>query len=192
LYAQDTWKATRNLTISYGVRWEPFFPIVSKRDLFMRFDQGLFLQNVVSQVHVNAPAGLVFPGDSQWTSGSAIANHRWNEFVPRLGLVWDPKGDGKMSIRASMGSFTDRSGLYALSSFGQDAPVGNAITLNNVNLSNPWATYPGGNPLPIALSKTEPFPATGGAYITYPSNWTQTVSRIIPGDWGKAGSGWLA
>jgi len=177
LYAQDTWKATRTLTIAYGVRWEPFFPIVSKRSLFMRFDEGLFLQGVQSQVHVHAPPGLVFPGDSQWTSGSAIANHRWNEFVPRLGLVWDPQGNGKMTIRASIGSFTDRSGLYALSSFGQDAPIGNVITLNNVNLSNPWASYPGDtitspgqNPLPISLSKNMPFPGFG-AYITYPPNW---------------------
>jgi hypothetical protein len=197
LYAQDTWKATRRLSISYGVRWEPFFPIVSKRGLFMRFDQNLFNQGVRSQVHVNAPAGLVFPGDSQWTTGNAIAQRRWNEFVPRIGLVWDPKGDGKMTIRAAFGSFTDRSGLYALSSFGQDAPVGNVVTLNNVNLSNPWATYPGDtitprgqNPLPINLSRDMPFP-TFGAYITYPpdwkplwvNQWNLSVQRQLGSDW---------
>jgi hypothetical protein len=190
-YVQDSWRATSRLTVNYGIRWEPFLPISSKEGLFYRFDQTLFNQGVHSTVHVNAPAGFVFPGDSQWTSGNSIAGNRWNEFVPRLGLAWDPTGSGKMTIRAAFGSYTDRSGLYALSSFGQDAPVGYAVTLNNVNLSNPWATYPGGNPLPVALSKTMPFPATGGAYITYPSNWKPvwvnqwnlSIQRQLGKDW---------
>jgi hypothetical protein len=178
LYAQDTWKPTSRLTVNYGVRWEPWLPIWSKESLFDRFDQGLFNQGVVSGVHVNAPAGLVFPGDPQWTSGQAVAKPSYNKFVPRVGLAWDPTGTGKMTVRAAFGSFTDRSGLYSLSSFGQDAPVGYNITLSSgtggngsVNLSNPWASYPGGNPLPVVLSKTMPFPTTGGAYITYPPNW---------------------
>jgi hypothetical protein len=190
LYAQDAWKITPHLTINYGVRWEPFFPIRSKQGLFVRFDQGLFNQNVHSTVHVNAPAGLVFPGDAQWESGNSIAKARYNEFVPRFGLVWDPRGDGKTSIRAAFGSYTDRSGLYALSSFGQDPPVGNVVTVNNVNLSTPWATYPGGNPLPIALSRDEPFPING-AYITYPSDWKPlwvnqwnlSIQRQLGSDW---------
>jgi hypothetical protein len=190
LYAQDSWKINSRLTLNYGVRWEPWFPIWSKESLFMRFDQGLFNQNVHSTVHVNAPAGLVFPGDSQWTSGHSIAQSRYAEFVPRIGLVWDPKGDGRMTVRAAFGSYTDRSGLYALSSFGQDPPIGNVVTLQNVNLSNPWASYPGGNPLPITLSRDMTFP-TFGAYITYPpdwkplwvNQWNLSLQRQIGNDW---------
>jgi hypothetical protein len=190
LYAQDSWKVSPRLTVNYGVRWEPWFPIWSKESLFMRFDQGLFSQNVRSGVHVNAPPGIVFPGDSEWSSGSSIANNRYKVFVPRLGLVWDPKGDGRMTIRAAFGSYTDRSGLYALSSYGQDPPIGNVVTLNNVNLSNPWANYPGGNPLPITLSKNMPFPSYG-AYITYPpdwkplwvNQWNLSIQRQLGQDW---------
>jgi hypothetical protein len=189
-YAQDAWKITPRLTLNYGIRWEPFLPISSKQGLFMHFDKGLFDQNVHSTVHVNAPAGLIFPGDPQWQSGNSIAKNRWNEFVPRFGLVWDPKGDGKMTVRAAFGSYTDRSGLYALSSFGQDPPIGNVVTVNNVDIANPWATYPGGNPLPIALSRDEQFPL-GGAYISYPfdwkplwvNQWNFSVQRQFGSDW---------
>ncbi|PWU09459.1 MAG: TonB-dependent receptor [Terriglobia bacterium] len=190
LYAQDSWRLNPRLTVNVGVRWEPWFPIWSKQSLFMRFDQGLFNQGVRSTVHVNAPAGLVFPGDTQWTSGHSVAQSRYNVFVPRLGLVWDPQGNGKMTVRAAFGSYTDRSGLYALSSFGQDPPIGNVVTLNNVNLSNPWANYPGGNPLPITLSRDMPFP-TFGAYITYPpdwkplwvNQWNVSIQRQLGQDW---------
>src|SRR5947209_13855733 len=65
LYVQDAWKITPRLTLNYGVRWEPWFPISSKEGLFMRFDKSLFDQNVHSTVHVNAPAGLVFPGEDR-------------------------------------------------------------------------------------------------------------------------------
>ena len=190
LYVQDSWKISNRLTLNYGVRWEPWFPIWSKESLWMRFDQNLFNQNVHSTVHVNAPAGLVFPGDPQWTSGHSIAQSRYAEFAPRIGLVWDPQGNGRMTVRAAFGSYTDRSGLYALSSFGQDPPIGNVVTLQNVNLSNPWATYPGGNPLPITLSRDMTFP-TFGAYITYPpdwkplwvNQWNLSIQRQIGNDW---------
>ena len=191
LYAQDAWKITPRLTLNYGVRWEPFLPISSKQGLFMHFDKTLFDQNVHSTVHVNAPAGLIFPGDSQWQSGNSIAKNRWNEFVPRFGMVWDPKGDGKMTLRAAFGSYTDRSGLYALSSFGQDPPIGNVVTVNNVDIANPWATYPGGNPLPIALSRDEQFPI-GGAYISYPFDWKPLwVNQWNVSLQRQLGSNWL-
>jgi len=83
----------------------------------------LFNQNVHSTVYPNGPAGLIFPGDPQWTWGQkSIAYNRYKVFTPRLGLSWDPKGDGKMSIRAAAGMFTDRGALYSLSALAQDAP----------------------------------------------------------------------
>jgi len=191
LYAQDSWKATRRLTLNYGVRWEPFFSITNKHGFFDHFDPALFAQNTHSTLYPNAPAGLIFPGDPQWTpGGNRIARNRYGTLLPRLGIVWDPIGDGKTTIRASVGMFTDRGALYAMSAMAQDAPYGTALQLQNVRLDSPWANYPGGNPLPYVLTKNSTFPASA-SYVTDNFDWKPTwvnqfnfaIQRQFRSDW---------
>jgi hypothetical protein len=178
------------LTFNYGVRWEPYLPWSSKYGWFSHFDQTLFDQNVRSTVFVNAPAGLMFPGDSQYKCGTKIECNRWNEFLPRLGLAWDPKGDGRTSVRAGFGMFLDRQMVIALTGFGQNAPFGNAVTLNNVTLSDPWANYPGGDPFPTVINKNVLFP-TFGLVASHPydskptvvNQWNLSLQRQIGTDW---------
>ena len=38
-YVQDAWKATSRLTLSYGLRWEPYLPWSSKYGWFSHFDR---------------------------------------------------------------------------------------------------------------------------------------------------------
>lgn len=191
LYVQDSWKVSSRLTLSYGVRWEPFYPFTSKHGWLQHFEPSLFAQNVHSQVYPNAPAGMIFPGDPQWVSGNSSAKNRFNQFMPRFGIVWDPKGDGRMTIRAAYGRFTDRPHLLMGTSMAGAPPFGNLISLTNVNMSNPWATYPGGrNPLPITLDKNVTFP-NFGSYTTYPTDWKPTtvnqwnlsIQRQFGNDW---------
>jgi Carboxypeptidase regulatory-like domain/TonB dependent receptor-like, beta-barrel len=191
-YLQDSWKATQRLTINYGLRWEPFFAFKNKHGWFNHFDMDLFNQNVHSTVYTNAPAGLIFPGDPQWTWGKkSIAYNRWGVFTPRLGLAWDPTGDGKMSIRASAGIFTDRGALYSMSAMAQDAPFGSVISIPNPKLEDPWAGYPGGNPLPIYLTKDINFPAFA-SYVTYNPHWhPTTVNQFSLSVQRQFGKDWL-
>jgi hypothetical protein len=190
LYAQDAWKVTPRLTLNYGVRWEPYLPWSSKYGWFSHFDQNQFNQNVHSNVYVNAPAGLTFPGDSQYTCGNKVECNRLKEVLPRIALAWDPKGDGRMSVRAGYGMFMDRQMVLALTGFGQDAPFGNTVTLTNVQLSNPWATYPGGDPFSTVLNSNVAFP-TFGAVVTHPlhahppmvNQWNLSVQRQVGTDW---------
>lgn len=191
LYNKDSWKLSSRLTLSYGVRWEPFFPFTSKHGWLAHFDPTLFAQNAHSTVFPNAPAGMVFPGDPNWVSGNGVAKNRLNQFMPRIGLVWDQTGNGKMVVRAAYGRFTDRPHLLMGTSMAGAPPFGNLISLANVNMSTPWATYPGGvNPLPIPLDKNVTFPSFG-SYTTYPVDWRPTalnqwnlsIQRQVGTDW---------
>jgi hypothetical protein len=190
MYVQDTWKATSRLTVNYGLRWEPYIAPYSTKDYYAHFDPALFTQNVHSTVYVNAPAGFIFPGDSQWTVGSAPEKSTWGLVVPRVGLVWDPKGNGRMTVRAALGMFTDRQHLFYLDAFANDAPYGNNVTLANVKFSDPWATYSGGNPFPFTLSKNTLFPLAA-AIVTHDFNakptmlnqWNLSIQRQIGDNW---------
>jgi hypothetical protein len=82
LFFNDEWKANARLTISGGLRYEFFNPIVERDNLAANFfpDRGLV------QVGTN---GL-----------TSLYNAQKNNLGPRAGLAWDVTGDGRTSLRA--------------------------------------------------------------------------------------------
>ena len=146
LYLQDNWKVTPRLTLNYGVRWEPYQSFYNNRGENETFLPSLFNQNVHSQVFANAPAGLFFPGDPQYTCGDSFNCSDFKKFFPRVGLAWDPQGKGKMTIRAAYGMYGDRSSMLAGTAGYFAPPFGSNVSVSGANLSNPFANYPGGNP----------------------------------------------
>ncbi len=99
-YAQDEWRVTPKLTLSYGLRYEVNTPYTEIRNRLNAWAPGR-----QSTVMPNAPPGLLFPGDPGVPAGIAPVNYR--EFMPRVGLAWDPTGNGRTSIRAAYGIFYD-------------------------------------------------------------------------------------
>jgi len=190
LYIQDSWRITQRITLNYGLRWEPYTSPWSKYGEYVHFDPTLFSQNVHSTVYANAPAGLIFPGDPQYTAGNSPSKSDWNTWAPRFGIAWDPFGNGKTSIRAAWGIFTDRQGFQAYSAFTGNAPFGDQINLANVNLSNPWASYPGGDPFPLPSGSNAIFPLAG-AYRsdpldykpTYLNQWNLSLQHQLGSSW---------
>jgi hypothetical protein len=189
-YVQDAWKVTPRFTINYGIRWEPYVAPSSKFNNYVVFNPSAFASNIHGTTYVNAPAGLFVPGDPQYPFGNAVEPSRWNNWAPRIGLVWDPQGKGRMTIRAAYGMFTDRQYLQSYSAYGTNAPQGNNITLPSASLTNPWATYPGGNPIPVTVNKNMVFPlsssyvfADPGFKPTYMSQWNLSIQRQLGQDW---------
>jgi Carboxypeptidase regulatory-like domain/TonB dependent receptor len=190
VYVQDSWKLKPGLTLNYGIRYEPYLPPSSKYNNYVTFSPPAFANNIHGTTYLNAPAGLFVPGDPQYPFGGAPDPSKLNTWAPRVGLVWDPTGSGRMTIRAAYGIFNDRQYFQSYSAYGTNAPQGDNITLPTANLSNPWATYPGGNPIPVAVNKNEIFPlsasyvfADPGFKPTYMNQWNLSIQRQIGQDW---------
>ncbi len=198
LYAQDSWKVSRRLSINYGVRWEPYLANHNKYAQLDHFSPTLFANNFQSKVFTSAPVGLAFSGDPEYNCGTGYNCNTSAKFFPRVGLVWDPKGDGLTSVRASYGMFGDRLHLFFPNQMGFGPPFGSNVGLTNVNLSDPWSSYPGGNAIPTLAacnpvghaSHTCAFP-TAGQYVTfnlsdyhpmYVHSWNLSIQRQV-GSW---------
>ena len=190
LYAQDTWKVTPRFTVNAGLRWEPFIGGKMVLGYVSHFDAGLFAQNVHSTVYPNAPAGVLYPGDNGFDTNGRPSHVKWNVFAPRFGAVWDPQGNGRMTVRASFGIFSEMPHTLFAYGFSQAPPWGSSITLNNVSFDNPWGSYPGGDPFPLTLGKNAIFPIPGN-YTTYPldlkttylEQWNLSLEKQIAANW---------
>jgi hypothetical protein len=108
-FAEDSWRATSNLTLNVGVRWDLIMPWWEKYNQIQTIVPG-----EQSVVYPNAMNGLVVPGDPGIPS--TLSPSQYHNFAPRVGLAYSPRFDsgllkalfgepGKSSIRASYGIF---------------------------------------------------------------------------------------
>ena len=63
-FIQDTFRVNRQLTLNLGLRWDPFFPYTDENNRL-----GCYRPGEKSQVYVNAPVGVVYPGDPACPEG---------------------------------------------------------------------------------------------------------------------------
>jgi hypothetical protein len=156
MYASDVWKFSPRLTVNYGLRWEPFLPLHLTIGAVYGFNQSRFDQGIRSTVFPSGPPGFYFPGDPGFPQGAPIFNE-WKEFAPRLGLAWDPRGDGKTSIRVSYGIAHDFSGSNTLNGSATSPPraFNTTITSPTGGFDNPFRDFPGGNPFPFVFDSSK-------------------------------------
>jgi Carboxypeptidase regulatory-like domain len=187
-YIQDTWKVTSHFTVNGGLRWEPYLPPANISGSIYTFSMANLEAGIKSSQFVNAPPGLLFPGDPG-INGKRGSYEQWALFAPRVAVAYDPKGDGKMVVRASWGiSYDYSSGELTVNA--ADAPPYGGTEIWAGTFSNPFATNPGGNIFPYTANANAPF-AAGGIYIATPlhfkttavNQWNLTVQRQLGRDW---------
>ena len=89
---QDSWRVSPTVTLNYGVRYDVEIP-----------------------PSFTKPQGLALPAYNLLGLQKGIQTDK-NNVQPRIGVAWDPHGDGKTVVRGSYGMFYDHPllGLYFL------------------------------------------------------------------------------
>jgi hypothetical protein len=100
LFAQDDWHVTRDLTLNLGLRYEYATPKTDTRGRSFSLVPG-----AQSTRFINAPQGVLFPGDKGAPSGANFPIK--NDFAPRFGFAYDVGGHGTTVVRGGAGVFFD-------------------------------------------------------------------------------------
>jgi hypothetical protein len=103
-FVQDSWRVTRNLTINYGLRYDP-----DSTPLF-------------------APATAVNAAAENALGVQEGIPRQYKDIAPRFGLAWDPWGNGKTVVRAGFGLFYDHP-LLAIAFDSVTADGGRSVQL---------------------------------------------------------------
>ena len=166
LYAQDTWRVSPQVTLNYGLRWEPWFPQNSEDGAFYSFSADRLKAGTRSKVFSNAAPGLNYPGDDGFPGKTGMRTV-WTNIAPRVGMSWDPKGDGRTAVRAGYGLTGD----FVTGQFFFDSrsapPFGLEQRLTGALFDDPWGSVGRTNPYPVPTLGTTSYPFNAALYSLF-------------------------
>ena len=192
-YVQDNVRVSRRLTLSLGLRYEPYQPWNETKGRLEIFRPSDFAAGRVSTVYANAPAGLTFPGDTGFPDRGTTGAYK--NFAPRFGFAWDVSGDHKTSLRGGAGVFYDSRVISQLTqntvdnnpfspSLSLTSPVGTfSDPYRGLSLYPPFQFPAPKNfvfPLPISVLTFDP---TTNFKVPVTYNWNVTLERQLLPDW---------
>jgi len=173
VFAQDSWKIKKNVTLNYGLRWELNTPFYDTKNRLQTFRPGQATTQYPCWLSATSaatlgtspgdcgensannayfPLGLVFPGDTGVPQG--LTSTYYKAFAPRIGLAWSPDwsegwlakltgGPGKSTIRGGYGIFYNPIEQLVLEQFSAEPPFGTSVSLSAPLFNTPFVLQNG-------------------------------------------------
>lgn len=169
-FAQDNWRATKRLTLTAGLRWDPFVPYTDSEGRV-----ACFVPGAQSMRFPNAPQDLIF-GGSNHDAGcpAASISDNLSNLGPRLGFAYQLSNDGKASIRGGAGYYYQAPNTVAFEDVVGVPPFAPIVNIQDTNFTNPYSAAGVANPFPAEFGPSNP-----GASAAFPQNisFTQIFDR---------------
>jgi Carboxypeptidase regulatory-like domain/TonB-dependent Receptor Plug Domain len=134
VFLQDNWQPRSNLTIQYGVRWEAEVEPDPRTPA-----NEVFFAPFIGKTVTTAAGPQTFPSNGKIPSD-------YKMWQPRLGITWDPKGNGKSAVRLNGGIYYARiPGLTLASSRSTNGSIGQSLFRSSAltGILGPVPAYPG-------------------------------------------------
>jgi Carboxypeptidase regulatory-like domain/TonB dependent receptor len=129
LYAQDSFRVTRTLTLNLGLRWDYYGVVQEKQNLFN---------------NVDPTTGQVFALRS-----NRLYNPDYRNWAPRVSVAWDVFGHQKTVLRAGYGIFYDAT--------SQDMFLGHLPFSSSFDPGVAYSGLPGAGQISFGLPNQVPF-----------------------------------
>lgn len=140
-YFNDVWRASRRLTLTLGMRFEPYRFVTDTMDRVQLFDLGNYQKGIKSKKYLNAPPGLLYPGDDKPGGGTIPrtgTESDYNNIAPHFGFAWSPSADGKTSVRGGYALFYDSPPLFTQNNGNNVAPFSYSVEFTEGLLDDPF------------------------------------------------------
>ncbi|MFN7936734.1 MAG: carboxypeptidase-like regulatory domain-containing protein [Bryobacteraceae bacterium] len=168
-YGQDTWRVTRALTVTYGLRWSLMPPVYEANGVQTVSRQPLsnWFADRSGAADLGAPQSIVQPVEyilKEQPGGRDLYPYHKKNFAPRVAVAYSPQGTGglsrflfggpgKTAIRAGWGMYYDLMGAGLITNYDVSA-LGLSTSITNpsatLSLSNA-PRFQGLNSIPNGL-----------------------------------------
>ncbi|MDP2999674.1 MAG: TonB-dependent receptor, partial [Bryobacterales bacterium] len=142
VYVQDSFKATKRLTLDLGLRWERFGSPSYKDGLIYNWDRAT--GNVVIPQTATKSVSPLYPSTIKVATGDVRQKPTLKNFAPRVGGAYRLIGDTTV-LRGGYGIFTETLGLFARAQGGGPYELGETF-FNQIVSGQPLFSFP--NPFP--------------------------------------------